>query len=120
MQATKLNLDLLSNLLKDNKNAIRHALELFVETTREDMILLRDKINDKRFLEASRLAHSLKSRFVYLGNDDACEKVKHLERLLKENHDKASNEVHILFEKLSLLINICIFQVTEELKALEN
>ncbi|MBC7391340.1 MAG: Hpt domain-containing protein [Opitutaceae bacterium] len=120
MQATKLNLDLLSNLLKDNKNAIRHALELFVETTKEDMILLQDRIHNNKYQEASRLAHSLKSRFVYLGNDDTCEKVKHLEKLLKQTHDKASNEVLVLFENLSLLINICIFEVTEELKALEN
>ncbi len=119
MPITKLNLDLLSNLLKDNKNAIRHALELFVETTNEDMVLLRDKINNKKFLEASRLAHSLKSRFVYLGNDDAYEKVKLLERLLKESPDNTSNEINTLFEKLSLLINNCIFQVNEELKALE-
>ena len=119
MQTTKLNLELLSNLLKDNKNAIRQALELFVETTKEDMIILRDKINDKKFHEASRLAHSLKSRFVYLGNDDAYEKVKQLEKLLKEGRDQTYNEISLLFDVLSSLINICIFQVNEELKALE-
>jgi len=33
---------------------------------------------------------------------------------------KFSKLLDVLFEKLSLLINICIFQVAEELKALEN
>ena len=120
MQPSKLNLDLLASLLKDNKNAIKQALELFVETTNEDMEILRGRIEDGKFHEASRLAHSLKSRFVYLGNDDACQKVKSLESLLKEERENSYNEVKDQFDNLNYLINFCINQVNEEIKTLEN
>ena len=120
MQPSKLNLDLLSSLLKDNKNAIKQALELFVETTNEDMLVLRQRIDSGKFFEASRLAHSLKSRFVYLGNEDACQKVKLLESLLKEERENSYNEVKSQFENLNYLISFCINEVNLEIKTLES
>ena len=120
MQEPKLNLNLLSNLLKDNKKAIKHALELFVETTLEDMSRLNKKIEEQKFLEAARLTHSLKSRFVYLGNDDASEKVRTLESMLKEGKDGTRSEIRNLFDKLNSLINYCINQIHEEIKVLES
>lgn len=116
--STIVNLDPLRKLLRDNKSAIKKALELFVETTTDDMQTLGQHIYDKKMLEAARIAHALKTRFVYLGNDDAILKIKKLEFLLKEGRESTFLEIKDLFEKLNLMINDCLLELNEEISAL--
>jgi len=116
--STIVNLDPLRKLLRDNKSAIKKALELFVESTTEDMQMLGLYIHDKKILEASRIAHSLKTRFVYLGNDDAVFKIKRLETLLKEGRESTFLEIKDLFENLNLMISNCLLELNEEISAL--
>lgn len=116
--STIINLEPLKKLLRDNKSAIKKALELFVESTTEDMQMLGVRIYDKKMLEASRIAHALKTRFVYLGNDDAIFKIKRLELLLKEGRESTFLEIKELFENLNLMINNCLLELNEEISAL--
>jgi HPt (histidine-containing phosphotransfer) domain-containing protein len=116
--STIVNLDPLKKLLRDNKSAIKKALELFIESTTEDMQMLGLHVNDKKMLEAARIAHALKTRFVYLGNDDAIFKIKRLETLLKEGRETTFLEIKELFENLNLMINSCLLELNEELNAL--
>lgn len=116
--STIVNLDPLRKLLRDNKSAIKKALELFVETTTEDMQVLGLHINEKKMLEAARIAHALKTRFVYLGNDDAIFKIKRLEILLKEARESTFLEIKDLFENLNLMIRNCLLELNEEISAL--
>lgn len=118
MQRAKVNFELLNKLLQDNKEAVRKALELFVETTVEDMDQLGHCIHEARFLEASRIAHSLKSRFVYLGNDDTNVGVRTLEGLLKDARTQTQHEIERLFTSLNKLVNLCLKEVKEEIKGL--
>ena len=120
MQTPKVNLTLLHKLLQNNKETIRKALELFVETTIEDMKDLNERIYQEKFFEASRMAHTLKSRFVYLGNDDAFSLVKKLEVLLKDTTASTSKEIKILFNDLSKIVEFCLEEVKIEIQALRD
>jgi len=113
------NLVPLRKLLHDNEEAIQRALLLFVETTVEDMTLLGEMIKSERMLDASRVAHSLKSRFIYLGNDEAIQNIRKLEALLKKENRSAFDEASLLFKNLNQKIKICITQVENEIKELK-
>ncbi len=117
---TIVNLNPLRKLLRDNKSAIKKALELFVETTVEDMKLMGQHINDRKMLEASMIAHALKSRFVYLGNEDAIVNVVMLEGLLKDGRSSCYPETKNLFEKLNKMIDFCLMELDSEIVSLND
>ena len=116
--STIINLEPLKKLLRDNKSAIKKALELFLETTTEDMFELGKYIDSKKMLEAARIAHALKTRFVYLGNDEAILKIKRLETLLKDGRESTFLEIKNLFDDLNLMISNCLLELNEEINAL--
>ena len=118
METSIVNLEPLRKLLRDNKGAIRKALELFVETTVEDMKALGQCIDDKKMLEASRIAHSLKSRFVYLGNDEASQKVRMLEGLLKDTKVASCTQIKMLFDEMNHMMAFCLSELEMEIKVL--
>lgn len=119
MQTAQVNLDLLRKLLQNNKEAIKNALELFVDSTEDDMELLSAHIRNGKFLDAARIAHSLKSRFVYLGNEELILLVKELEQSLKNSVKENSNQIPDLFYGLNRMIFFCMNQVLAEIKSLK-
>jgi HPt (histidine-containing phosphotransfer) domain-containing protein len=121
MTTDKVNLDLLHKLLRDDKEAIKKALELFVETTEEDMEILGAQVRNWRYLEASRIAHSLKSRFVYLGNEGLILDVKKLELMLKQSSVEVENkEVKPLFDSINKMVFFCLHEIKSEIRAFGN
>lgn len=118
MQTILVDLDLLRKLLHHNKEAIKNALELFVDTTEGDMEMMNTQIKDQKYIEASRIAHSLKSRFVYLGNDDVVETVKDLENRLKNVCLEDIKEIQNIFYGLNRMIFHCMHHVLSEIKTL--
>lgn len=119
MQTAQVNLDLLRKLLQNNKEAIKNALELFVDSTEDDMELLSVHIRSGRNVDAARIAHSLKSRFVYLGNEELIHLVKELEHSLKNSAKEDTRQIPDLFYGLNRMIFFCMNQVLEEIKALK-
>ena len=121
MSAAKVNLDLLHKLLRDNKGAFKKALELFVETTEDDMELLGAQIRNMKYPEASRVAHSLKSRFVYLGNEELNANIKRLELLLKESSvDVINRDAEMLYKNINQTIFFCLHELNAEIRALND
>ena len=80
---------------------------------------MENRIKCDKLFEASRIAHSLKSRFVYLGNEDACNKVKTLEGLLKDGRESTIREIDALYNELNNIIHQCLEEVEAEVRALE-
>ncbi len=118
MHTATVNLDLLRHLLQNNKESIRKALELFVDTTEDDMELLSAQIRNEKYKDAARIAHSLKSRFIYLGNDELVQLVKDLESLLKIACRENMKEVQNMFYLLNRIIFFCMHQVVAEIRTL--
>lgn len=120
MQTAQVNLDLLRKLLQNNKEAIKNALELFVDSTEDDMEILSAHIRNQQYIDAARIAHSLKSRFVYLGNEELIFLVRDLEQLLKTTARENSRQIPDLFYGLNRMIFFCMNQVLAEIKLLKS
>jgi HPt (histidine-containing phosphotransfer) domain-containing protein len=118
MQTATVNFDLLRKLLQNNKESMKKALELFVDSTEDDMEMLSAQIRNERFQEAARIAHSLKSRFVYLGNEEIVQVVKNLENMLKSACKENVKDVQNLFYLLNRTIFFCMHQVLKEIRVL--
>jgi len=120
MQTAQVNLDLLRKLLQNNRDAIKNALELFIDSTEDDMELLSAQIRNERYVDAARIAHSLKSRFVYLGNEELILLVRELEQSLRNTTKENSKQlIPDLFYGLNRMIFFCMNQVLAEIKLLK-
>ncbi len=82
-----LNLDYLRENVSDDDEFIHQLLQVFLDSTADDLVALEDAIKSADHEQVKRAAHKVKSSFRSLGMLRITELLQRLEDMARNNHD---------------------------------